>query len=48
MPDKDPNVVCGDDFEEPINFATVGELILNNLKEGGDRTALVRIIQEVK
>jgi len=42
--ESDPNIIYGGDFDEDnnnANFASLGELILNNLQEGGDNIAFV-------
>lgn len=45
--EDDPNVVYGGDPNEygPLDggCGSVGELIMKNLKEGGNRTAFVRL-----
>lgn len=37
----DPNVIYGGDIEEPVNYATLGEMLVSCFKEGGDKLALV-------
>jgi len=38
---SDPNVIYGGDIEEPVNYATLGEMLMSCFNDGGDKVALV-------
>ena len=35
------NIIYGGDFEESLDYPTVGALLYDNFKDGGDKVALV-------
>ncbi|CAG9798878.1 unnamed protein product [Chironomus riparius] len=38
---SDPNVIYGGDIEEPVNYATLGEMMVSCFRDGGDKIALI-------
>lgn len=41
------NIIYGGDYDETLQYATVGELLYKNFTEGGDKTNLVIIKEKV-
>ncbi|KAG5668822.1 hypothetical protein PVAND_016745 [Polypedilum vanderplanki] len=41
MVDNDPNVIYGGDFEEKLQFASLGELLIQHFTDGGEKPALI-------
>ena len=39
--EQDPNVVFMGEMEDSLDYATFGDLLVRNLKSGGDKTSLV-------
>ena len=40
---NDPNIIYGGDFEETLDYPTVGALLYDNFRDGGNKVALVSI-----
>ncbi|CAH1709883.1 unnamed protein product [Chironomus riparius] len=43
---NDPNIICGGDFEETLDYPTVGALLYDNFKDGGDKVSLIDAIKK--